>query len=240
MKRTVILIDGQNLFYTLKSLGLKEHDLNWNKLFKSFLETDDELIRTYWFRPQKLFDGSYSSASIRNQIAHNLFKDCYPNFRNGNLSAIDTETLQKIETEAKNAESWLNKQRARFSRLEFKYDQLSLDNTHIEIVKKGIVKVNPYKQEYYGEKGVDIALAVKMLSLSAETKCDKIILISGDYDYADAISYVKNKLTIVYIVKFHKGSTPNNHYMSRDLSILADKIINVFEADIRNNYLKPN
>jgi uncharacterized LabA/DUF88 family protein len=118
------------------------------------------------------------------------------------------------------------------------YDQLCLDNNDIEIVKRGIVKVNPYTQEYTGEKGVDIALAVKMISLSIEKKCDKIILVSGDYDYAEAISYVKNNMTKVNIVKLHKGFPPKNRNMSRDLSVLADKIIDLFEADIKTNYLK--
>jgi uncharacterized LabA/DUF88 family protein len=50
---------------------------------------------------------------------------------------------------------------------------------------------------------VDIALAVKMISLSVENKCDKIILVRGDYDYADAINYVKNSITKIHLVTLH-------------------------------------
>lgn len=166
------------------------------------------------------------------------YNGCYQDYKSGNHSAINPATLSKIENEAKQAEQWLQEQKKKFSNIEYNYDQLCLDNSDIEIVKKGIVKVNPYLQEYNGEKGVDIALAVKMISLSVEQKCNKIILISGDYDYAEAINYVKNNMTKVHIVKLHRGYPPKNRSMSRDLSVLADKVIDLYEADIRSNYLK--
>lgn len=237
-KRVVVLIDGQNLFYGLKQLNLQERDINWTELFKSMLEPNDELIRAYWFRPQRLLDGHLSPEAIRNQIVYKKYNGCYNDYKSGNLSAINPNTLASIENEATQAEQWLHAQKMKFSNIEYNYDQLCLDNSDIEIVKKGIVKLNPYLQEYNGEKGVDIALAVKMISLSVENKCNKIILISGDYDYAEAINYVKNNMTKVHIVKLHKGFPPKNKSMSRDLSVLADKVIDLYEADIRSNYLK--
>ena len=66
--------------------------------------------------------------------------------------------------------------------------------------------MNPYIHEFVGEKGVDIALAVKMIALSVEKRCDKIILVSGDYDYAEVIKFVKNNMTKIHIVKFIKES----------------------------------
>lgn len=54
MKKVVILIDGQNLFYSLKSISILERDINWTTFFNSLLEPDDELQRTYWFRPDKI------------------------------------------------------------------------------------------------------------------------------------------------------------------------------------------
>lgn len=237
-KKVVILIDGQNLFYGLQYLGLKERDIKWTHLFQSLLEPNDELIRAYWFRPQRIQDGHLTAESIRNQVIYKRYNGCYAHYKSGNTTAIDTRTLTNIDEDVKQVEKWLHDQKAKFSNIEYNYDQLCLDNTDIEIVKKGIVKVNPYQQEYNGEKGVDIALAVKMISLSVENKCNKIILMSGDYDYAEAISYVKNNMTKVHIVKWHKGYPPKNKNMSRDLSVLADKVIDIYEADIRSNYLK--
>lgn len=108
----------------------------------------------------------------------------------------------------------------------------------IEIVKTGVVKVNPYLLTYTGEKEVDISLAVKMISLSVEGKCDKIILISGDFDYAEAIKFVKNNMTKIHILKIHKGYPPKNRSVSRDLAILADKVIDVYESELREKFLK--
>lgn len=237
-KKVVVLIDGQNLFYALKQLGLKELNIKWAELFNSMLEPNDELIRAYWFRPQRILDGHLTSDSIRNQIVYKQYNGCYNDYKSGNHSAINPATLSNIENDAQQAEQWLHEQKTRFANIEYNYDQLCLDNHDIEIVKKGIVKINPYLREYNGEKGVDIALAVKMISLSVEQKCNKVILISGDYDYAEAINYVKNNMTKVHIVKLHKGFPPKNRNMSRDLSVLADKVIDLYEADVRTNYLK--
>lgn len=237
-KKVVILIDGQNLFYGLQHLNLKERDIKWTDLFNSILEQNDELVRTYWFRPQKLQDSHLNSESIRNQIVYKNYNGCYNNYKSGNHSQINPTTLASIEAQAKEVEQWIHEQKTKFSNIEFNYDQLCLDNSDIEIVKKGIVKINPYKKEFNGEKGVDIALAVKMISLSVEKKCDKIILMSGDYDYAEAISYVKNNMTKVHIVKWHKGYPPKNKNTSRDLSVLADKVLDLYEENIRTNFVK--
>ena len=77
-----------------------------------------------------------------------------------------------------------------------------------------------------------------MISLSLKNKCNKIILIRGDYDYAEAINYVKNNMTKVHIVKLHNGFPPKNKSMSRDLSVLPDKVLDLYEADIRSTYLR--
>lgn len=69
-QKVVVLIDGQNLFYGLKPLGLQERDIKWTDLFQSMLEPGDELIRAYWFRPQRLSDGHFSPEAIRNQIVY--------------------------------------------------------------------------------------------------------------------------------------------------------------------------
>jgi uncharacterized LabA/DUF88 family protein len=105
-------------------------------------------------------------------------------------------------------------------------------------VKTGVVKVNPFIQEYVGEKGVDIALAVKMISLSVEKKCDKLILVSGDFDYAEAMKFVKNNMTKIHLVKLHKGIPPKNRSVSRDLAVLADKVIDVYESEIKSKFVK--
>lgn len=77
-----------------------------------------------------------------------------------------------------------------------------------------------------------------MIALSVENKCEKIILISGDYDYVEAIKFVKNNMTKIHIVKIHKGHPPKNRSVSRDLAILADRVIDVYENEFKTNYSK--
>jgi uncharacterized LabA/DUF88 family protein len=237
MKKVVILIDGQNLFYTLKDLMLIEKDIKWNDFFNCLLEKEDELVRTYWFRPQRILDTHYTHQHIENYIVGTRFQAHCDNYRN-NRNVISQNILEKINKEIEIVENWLKKEKERFSAIEYSYDKICLENTSIEMVKKGVLKINPYKQGYIGEKGVDIALAVKMISLSVEKKCDKIILVSGDYDYAEAIQYVKNNMTKIHIVKIHNGVPPRNKSVSRDLAVLADRVIDIYESDIKANFVK--
>lgn len=162
----------------------------------------------------------------------------YINDFNSERTNVPAHILQQIETEASNVENWLKQEVLRFNQIEYNYDQIILEFGDIEFVKTGIVKVDPYNKLYLGEKGVDIALAVKMIALSVEKKCDKIILVSGDYDYAEAIRFIKNNMTKINLVKFHKGFPPRNRSVSRDLAILADKVVDVYESDLRTNYIK--
>ena len=67
MKRVVILVDGQNLYYGLKNIDLYERDIRWDEFFKSLLAvSEDEFVRAYWFRPQRILDTHYTAQNIRN------------------------------------------------------------------------------------------------------------------------------------------------------------------------------
>ena len=237
--KTIILIDGQNLFYGLKEMRILENQIKWDLFFKSLLSSNDELIRTYWFRPQKIHDRFHTPFNIRNQIAYRSF-----NIQGYNhlldIKKHPSTTVAKIEEESKKVEEWIKKEKDRFAKIEYNYDQIALEFGDIELIKTGMVKINPYTEEYVGEKGVDISLAVKMIALSVEKKCDKIILISGDFDYAEAVKYSKNNMTKIHIVKLHKGVPPQNRSMSRELAVLADKVIDVYESEIRSNFFKTN
>lgn len=238
MKQVIILVDGQNLFYGLKDIGILEKDIKWDEFFNSLIQDGDELIRTYWFRPEKILDSYYTAENIRRSIVYKKHRSYYANYKT-DPNSLPEPVKSQVEDEAKDVEEWLKREKTRFSQIAYNYDQLSLEYEDVEIVKTGVVKVKPYEQLYIGEKGVDIALAVKMISLSVEKNCDKIILLSGDYDYAEAIKYVKSKMTKIHIVKIHKGHPPKNRSVSRDLAVLADKIIDVYESEIRSSFLKP-
>ncbi|MBI5438302.1 MAG: NYN domain-containing protein [Nitrosomonadales bacterium] len=71
-------------------------------------------------------------------------------------------------------------------------------------------------------------------------KCDKLILVSGDLDYAEAVQFVKDNLKKVHIVRFFRGSPPINKSVSRTLMALADKVIDVYEKEIKDSHLISN
>lgn len=238
MKKVVILVDGQNLYYSLQEMKILEKEVNWTSLFDSMVENDEELIRAYWFRPAKILDTYYTENNVRNSIVYKKYRNYLENYRNRDFGKIPQKVLDDVDNEYSKVYSWIKAQKDKFANLEYAYDQLCLVHNNIEMVKTGVVKLDPYKQIYIGEKGVDISLAVKMISLSVGKKCDKIILVSGDYDYSEAIRYVKDNMTKINVVKFHKGYPPRNRSMSRDLSVLADKVIDVYETDLKSTYKK--
>lgn len=235
MKRTIILIDGQNLFYSLKNMKIWESEIEWTKFFNSLLDKDDELLRTYWYRPAKILDRGFT---------YNRFYGSYIWKNHNDLHAAYYEDYRslpssiKIEAEGHSKEclKWIDEQKAMFTRTELNYDTLSLKHDNIEIVKTGIVKIDPVKRIWLGEKGVDVALAVRMIEFTVQKKCDKIIFISGDYDYLPAIQFAKNEMMRVHVVMFHKGYPPKNRSMSKDISMIADKVINVYESELRKKY----
>ena len=238
-KKAVILVDGQNLFYGLRDIGILEKDIIWDKLFQSFLEKDEDLLRTSWFRPQRLFDSHFTYFGIRNKICYRKYKNHIHNYTNKDTKhLVPQHIIDDIENEAAPVESWLKFEQEKFAKIQYNYDQIGLEYGDIEFVKTGIVKIDPFNQSYIGEKGVDISLAVKMIALSVEKRCDKIILVSGDFDYAEAIKFVKNNMTKIHLVKFHKGFPPQNRSVSRDLAVLSDKVIDVYESNLRSNFVK--
>lgn len=238
MKKVVVLIDGQNLYYSLQEMGVKEKDVDWTKLFADLVEPNDELIRAYWFRPAKILDTYYTKENIQWSVVNKNHRAHLEHYKNGDMTSVPQSVQDAISAECNKVSEWIKKQKEKFSNIEYAYDQLCLTHNDIEMVKTGVVKIEPFRQTYTGEKGVDISLAVKMISLSVGKKCDKIILVSGDYDYAEAIRYVKDNMTKINVVKLHKGDPPRNRSMSRDLSVLADKVIDVYESDIKGKYKK--
>ena len=132
------------------------------------------------------------------------------------------------------AKKWTTDRNSKYERQLHRYDEMSIRFPIIEMVRKGILKINSFKQIYVGEKGLDVALAVNMIKF--HDKCDKIILVSGDLDYAEAIQFSKDNLKVVHIARLFQGSPPVNRSVSRTLMAIADKVIDIYESDIKANY----
>jgi len=80
----------------------------------------------------------------------------------------------------------------------------------VGLLKKQGVKIsfgNMLKTDDYHEKGVDVLIAVDMLTAAYENLCDKIILVSSDTDLLPAIDKARKLGKIVEYIGFsHKAS----------------------------------
>ena len=221
-RKTLIFVDGQNLFYSLKDMGIQEVKVKWDSFFNALLEKDDELIRVYWYQASK-----FTSRKLSLDNA----KKCVPNAGAKAPAVLEAEAQAIL----KGAQQWADDQNKRYESQMHRYDELSIKFPVIEMVRKGIVRTDPYKKTHIGEKGVDVALAVNMIKF--HDKCDKIILVSGDLDYAEAIQFIKDNLKKVHIVRLFQGQPPVNRSVSRALMALADRVIDVYESEIRKSHL---
>ncbi|MCD4769848.1 MAG: NYN domain-containing protein [Bacteroidales bacterium] len=241
-KRVVIFIDGQNLYHALRSMDLKEININFAKLFNDCLEENDELIRTYLFRPEKVQNFYVEKRRIAIDIISKMEdfsgkNDMLEKLRKyTDISFLEPDILIEIESEYTNCNTWLKDLKQQFSQSDFKYAKMSENYSDFSIERKGVLKVDPYNQKIIGEKGVDVALSVNMVKMSLSNKLDKIILFSGDFDLSEGIQICKDNLHKVHIVKIHRGHPPKNISSSRHLLCLADKVINVYESDLKGKY----
>ena len=234
MKKVVILIDGQNLFYDLRGMNLKEKQIDWTKLFADITGENEEFIRAYWFRADRISGFTTNPDAIENLVVKSKFPRIFSQYVEKGLNGLSPEIRKEILDERDKVVQWNELAQQKFDRSERAFEQLCITHNNIEVVKAGVVKVDSIKKEYIGEKGVDIAVAVKMIELSIGEKCDKIILMSGDYDYIEAIRFVKDNLTKFEILTFLKESAPNS--TAKGLSVIADRTIEISESDLKTKY----
>jgi len=89
-------------------------------------------------------------------------------------------------------------------------------------------RFNKDDEEYYTIKGDDINLALDMLNDAWKNKYDKVILISGDGDFAPLLKYVKNKNKKAEIISFDKLTSRNLINESDKFSFINKKTANKF------------
>lgn len=219
MKKTVIFIDGQNLHFALQDIGLQEKDINWEAFFKHILPANHDLIRAYWYQPARVAPFDFFPAELRRHCPDGMTEEEYQHDR----------------------DLWMREQENRLRNIQDNvYRRLQQENDYIEFCYAGILKINPY-YERFEERGVDVAIGVDMVSKVGGF--DAAVLISGDIDLLPAINYIKDKLKYVYqlVIKWGENDQSNHGY-SRGLMVAADKVITVFEDEIRdtrNNLMRP-
>ena len=200
--KTIIVVDGQNLYYQLQAFRLLERDIHWSNFFNSLIEKKDNLIRTYWFRAERLYAGRVDISTISKNLSFEKYRKGYQDLKE--------KEQREVKEEAESRLAWFREKEQKFNSIQNIYKQLSQKYENIELVLVGFVKAKLKDKTFAGEKGVDLALASKIVQLSLQKHAEKIILISGDYDYAYAINLIKDNMTKVHIVKLFKGHPPKN------------------------------
>lgn len=234
MKKVSVFIDGQNLYHSLRDIGLKEIDIDWGKLINSLLSENDELVRSYWFRPSKIQEIELRFHGFRKWYITTNHPDKYDEYYVNKKAPGSVK--QNIQREFDLAKQWIAKEKQMFSQVDNKYTRIATKYDDLEILRTGILKIDPFKKIRVGEKGVDVALAVTMVKGALQNKYDKAILISGDYDYQEAVQIVKDATKKLHLVRFHKGKPPKDKYTSRQLISMADKVIDIYQTQLEGEF----
>ena len=99
------------------------------------------------------------------------------------------------------------------------------------------MQVDSAMRQYVGEKGVDLALATKMISSGRQNSGGRILLMSGDYDYGEAIDLARTNGTKVHVVKIHEDPPEGIKTLPRAPVVIGDKEINLYASWIRSGFL---
>lgn len=251
-KSVAVFIDGQNLFHSLKDIDIKlsEEGIDFIKIIGSGLEEGEKIKSIHLFRPERMTHMRIRYRYIAQREIKRMFKTD-PDKMDRFLKEIarepkDEEILKllprhiakHIKNEFYAIVNWYNNEKDRFSRVASKYKRLSEEYPNFYIEKKGELKVNPYKFEMQGEKGVDVALALKMAEMAWENYYDKAILFTGDSDHIETIKICQKNKKIVSIARFLKGIPPQNVSTAQALIDIANTTFDIHENDLKTTFQK--
>lgn len=264
--KTVIFIDGENLYYNLRSFEfqcegydkpfhLEPQHVDWKKFFDVLVDKLNEgnqkrhfLHRIYWYVVESVSPWREPSPWKLNQAIEKCKE----------LGKVTSLSEEKSEgEEVRNlARQWYNVMDEAIRRkrqelhselqkhtdfLQFRYiGRLALDPFKVSKFIPASSSSNPsnhhiYKGTIFGEKGVDVGLAVDMVSYASNY--DAAVLVSGDADFVPAVFEVKRRLRWVYQFSLAKGVPPYIQYLSEDLKAFVDKFIYVDELTLLKDLL---
>ncbi len=211
--KAVLFVDGRYLHGALKRLQLQERDVNWERFFEEITPSGHRLIRSYWYYPSRI--ARYDRRGFNR-------KEYEENETNSN--------------EEDTANEWFIEQELRHKKIRDEVHPAIADNyERIEFRYVGVLRVNATAQEYLGEKGVDVGMAVDMVSLIPHF--DTALIITGDQDLAPAVQQVKDRLKQVVLVTIQTSSSTSQVHASRKLRVLADRLWVFDETDFNNKDL---
>lgn len=231
--RVSFFIDGQNLFHNLKALdrNLKEENINWHTLFSSCLEEGDEIEVAYWFRPKDIDE---QVKLTRNKLYKQKIIEKYPERQSELipiLHQLPKEIFRVLKPEYDERLEWWSNEKKRFWSVHRKYLELETEYTFIKLYLSGVLKMDTYKKQPVGEKGVDVAIAVKIVESVLNNECDRVVLVSSDSDYEEVANTLKRHNKHITCLSFENS-------ISRRLSDLVDNVIDVSLEDLLTVFKK--
>ena len=256
--RTVIFVDGQNFKRNLQEFSYRSNNLNarypeyrldekhfdWTEFFLGVVEKfnqathlDHILIRAYWYTAETITPFPQARDQwIQDIIAAN--SDDFPE--------LTPEYIQNL------ARVWWERERDFFQITRSQvFESIQRRTDFLEFQYTGQYVVRPfdvyriyrdyssneiiYQGRRVGEKGVDVGIAVDMISKLLNY--DAGILISGDADYIPAVLYIKNQLKNFYQFSLAKGIPPQIHHLSPWLRGVVDSFQSFNELEFIEQYL---
>ena len=263
--RTILFIDGRNFKYNLGAFrfkfpdkGQKSEDCDdgedyyrldekhflWQEFFNGIIEKfakatgfNYRLIRVYW----------YNAGTIRPFEKNLILAKSIVDMKRDEFSDLNTDKVIEL------AKDWYDKQRSYFYKAKEEiYEGIQRKINFLEFKYTGEYVVRPFKVHklqkntdgsyFYqgtreGEKGVDVGIAVDMISKM--TNYDVAILVSGDADFLPAVCHLKDNLKYVYQFSIAQGIPPNIKYLSPWLRGVVDVFQYFDEVELLETYLNP-
>ncbi len=257
--KTVIFVNGQNFRHNLRDFKfqsdpphphhneyrLDEKHFKWESFFKDSLKKFDdvvgekhELVRVYWYYAKNI-----TSWSVNNYRANQIverYADQFPEL-----------TTEMIVSKARD---WHEQETRRFRQLRKSvFEEIQRNSNMLEFRYVGNYVLAPFTPHrvYYnnegdlqyqgtqiGEKGVDVGIAVDMISKM--NNYDSAVLISGDNDFVSVIQYLKDNLKHVYHFSVGHGVGHNTKFFSPSMKNIVDCYQGFDELELLENYIDEN
>lgn len=254
--KTVIFVDGQNFRHNLRDFHfrsdpphpnnpeyrLDEKHFRWQEFFQDALAKFDyvtgwehQLVRVYWYYAENITPWSPNLWRAQRIVDDYSIR----------IPELTTDlVIQK-------AQDWYEHEFRRFHQLRKSvFEEIQQNTNFLEFRYVGqyvVQPFRPYRLEYdydgninfqgtqVGEKGVDIGIAVDMISKMESF--DAAVLVSGDGDFFPVVKFLKDNLKYVYHFSVGRGVGHDTQYFSSTLRGVVDCFQGFDELELLTNYV---
>lgn len=207
MSRIMIFVDGRNYYHSLKK-SFQNTKIDFQKV-SAFLSKGNDLINIYFYVSPVPWQEDAEKYSSQQKYFEKLKLIKRLELILGRLEHRKNKKLEKVKRD--------------FHKLyiEIKEDINSERNADFEELEKNLDEILKFGNKV--EKGVDVNLAVDLVTLAFENKYDIAIVISNDGDFVPAVKKAQSYGKKVYNVKFPKCDA---HHLSKtcDKTIFIDDV----------------